>query len=367
VRLRRLHARALAQAAALVCFLVSAEAGAYRYLACNDNPVRWSAPFGVVQNVCSIPAGTLQAKAYAATVGQWRGVVGMQDTVYHYGTWPVNHCFVDLDDGWNDVALVDASSIDGALGATVIVRKCDEIQEANILVANLSTQTFENPDEAFAAGSCPYNPMQTGMATLLHELGHAHGLSITAAGGPDNHALNFSIMRPSPPVPLGGGSPGAIHVQPMPDDAAGGRFLYPSSMPEINLMASAQRLSDGAIRNTTSWHTIQRCRGDTFTFRWTTANTGTVAVDSDQRFFLATSPSAHSMAGINLATWYGARVLAQKEVHVSVTTTVPCGTPPGFYWIYHETDAAHTHAEASESDNVIHNSLTLQVGACGCS
>ncbi|UQA60731.1 hypothetical protein [Polyangium aurulentum] len=363
---RRASVLALAAASALALLLAGSDAFAYRYLSCNGKPVRWPGSYGAVQNLCSIPSGSSQAKAYTAAMGQWRGVVGMQDVAYHYGTWPSDHCHVDLDDGWNDVALVEAASIDGALGTTVLVRSCDQIEEANVLISNLATQTFDNPDEAFAAGTCPFSPTGTGMATFLHEMGHAHGLAITSAGGPDNHPLNFTVMRPSPPVPLGGGSAGVVHTQPMPDDAAGGRFLYPMSKTEVNLMASAQRLVDGEIRNVTPWKTLQRCRGETFTFRWTAANTGMVNVASDQRFFLAPSPSAHGTTGITLATWHDAMVLAQKEVHVNMAVTIPCSTPPGLYWLYHETDAGHTVVEVSESDNVIHNPLTIQVGNCGC-
>ncbi|TKC98541.1 hypothetical protein [Polyangium fumosum] len=349
----------------VACMTLTHRAEAFRYLTCEGKNVRWKSPFGLVQNLCSIPSGSSQAKAYAAAVGQWRGVGGMQDAVYHYGSWSTNHCWVDLDDGWNDVALVEASSIDGSLGTTVVVRSCDRIDEVNVLLANLATQSFDNPDEAFASGACPYSPTRTGRSTFLHELGHAHGLSISTPGGADNHTLDFTVMRPSPPVPLGGG-PSAMFAQPMPDDAAGGRFLYPSTTGETNLMASAQRLTSGNIRSTAPWKTIQRCRGETFSFHFTTANTGTKSVASDQRFFLATSPTAHAWAGITLGTWFGATVNAEKQVHPSVTTTVPCGTPKGLYWLYHQVDAGNAVVESSESDNVIHNPLTVQVLDCGC-
>ena len=286
--------------------------------------------------------------------------------VFHYGSWTPGHCWVDVTDGWNDVALVDTASIDGALGTTVIVRKCNRVIESNVLVSNLSTQSFANPDEAFGAGSCPFDLTRTGQTAMLHELGHAHGLAITHAGGPDNHPLGFSVMRPAPPVPLGGGGFDHVHSQPMPDDAAGGRFLYPSGKPETNLKASAQRLSNGTIRNNAAWQTIQRCRGDTFSFHFTTANTGTSQATSNQRFYMAKSPSAHSWSGVTLGTWFGATVNAQAAVHVSITTTVPCGTPTGLYWIYHQADSAKALTEASESDNVIRNSLTVQVLDCGC-
>jgi hypothetical protein len=173
-------------------------------------------------------------------------------------------------------------------------------------------------------------------------------------------------MRPSPPVPLGGGGPIYMHAQPMPDDAACGRFLYPSTAPETNLMASAQRLKDGSISNTVDWKTIQRCRGQAVTFNFTISNTGTTSVASDQRFFIATSASAHTSPGITLGTWSGATVNAQKQVHPSITTTIPCGTPAGLYWLYHEADSGHDVVESSETDNVIHNPLTIQVMACGC-
>jgi hypothetical protein len=350
----------------LGALLVSRDAGAFRYLTSDGKPVRWPSSFGLVQNLCSVPSGTPQAKAYASALGQWRGIGGMQDTAYHYGTWPTDHCYIDLADGWNDVALVDAANIDGALGTTIVTRDGDRIKEVNILVANLYTQSFDNPDEAFAPGTCPYSPTRTGQSSLLHELGHAHGIAITSAGGPDNHPLDFTIMRPSPPVPLGGGSPSYVHAQPMPDDAACGRFLYPSTKPDTNIMASAQRLTSGQIHNTAPWKTIQRCRGESFTFDFTTANTGTTSVASDQRFFLATSPSAHGATGVTLGTWFGATVNAQKQVHPSITTKVPCGTPKGLYWLYHEADSAHAVVESSETDNVIHNPLTIQVLDCGC-
>jgi len=358
-------ARTFASFVALACLSLSLDAAAFRYLTCDGKPVRWGGSIGLVQNLCSIPSGSAQAKAYAATIGQWRGVGGMQDVVFHYGSWSTSHCFVDLADGWNDVALVDAAAIDGALGTTIVIRSCDRIQETNVLVANLSTQSFDNPDEAFAAGACPFALTRTGRSTLLHEFGHAHGLSITSAGGPDNHVLDFSIMRPSPPVPLGGG-PSAMFAQPMPDDAAGGRFLYPSTVPETNLMASAQRLSSGSIRSTAPWKTIQRCRGEAFSFDFTTANTGTKTVASDQRFFIATSPNAHTWTGITLGTWFGATVNAGKQVHPTVMTTIPCGTPKGLYWLYHQADAGNAVAESAENDNVIHNPLTIQVLDCGC-
>jgi hypothetical protein len=358
--------RALAIGMGIACMLQAPSAAAFRYLACGGVPVRWPAPFGMVQNACSMPSGTEMSKAYAAVLGQWRGISGMSDMVYHYGSWPPSRCWVDVTDGWNDVALVPEGSIDGALGETVIVRQCSKIIEANVLVANLATQSFGNPDEAFATGTCPIDPTRTGQTALLHEFGHAHGLSLSYAGGPDNHSLGFTVMRPTPPVPLGGGGFDHVHSQPMPDDVAGGRFLYPLGSGATNLVASGQRLSKGNVFNNTFWQTIQRCRGDTFSFRFTTGNTGTQSVTSNQRFYLAKSPEAHTQQGITVGTWFGATINAQSAVHVPVTATIPCGTAPGLYWIYHDVDGSKAVDEASETDNVVHGALTVQVLDCGC-
>jgi len=360
----KIHWRAIGLGAA--CAFYASNVAAYRYLSCNGDTVRWTAPFGMVRNSCSIPSGSDMSKAYAAALGQWRGIGGVSDMVYHYGSWPPSRCFVDVVDGWNDVALVDVSAIDGALGETVIARKCSKIVEANVLLANLFTQSFGNPDEAFAPSTCPIDLTRTGQTAMLHEFGHAHGLANTYAGGPDNHSLGFTIMRRAPPVPLGGGAFDVVHSQPMPDDVAGARFLYPSGKAETNLLASAQRLSKGTIANNADRKTIQRCRGDTFSFFFTAGNTGTTSVTSDQRFYLANSPDAYTEKGITLSTWFGATVNAQSVVHMSITTTIPCETPPDYYWVYHQVDASGAIDETSESDNVVREAVTVQVLSCGC-
>jgi hypothetical protein len=102
------------------------------------------------------------------------------------------------------------------------------------------------------------------------------------------------------------------------------------------------------------------------TFTWTLANGGTTNVTCDQRFYIAKNPSAHNEAGVTLGTWSGATVNAQRVVSPSVTLKIPCGTSPGLYWLYHQTDSGGTFGEWNESDNVVHNPLTIQVNNCGC-
>ena len=84
----------------------SSNVRAFQILKCNGNPVRWPSAFGTVQNLCSIPVGSGQSGAYVNAIDQWRAIRGMNDMVFHSGVWPADHCTVDLDDDWNDVALL---------------------------------------------------------------------------------------------------------------------------------------------------------------------------------------------------------------------------------------------------------------------
>src|SRR5262245_37068264 len=72
-------------------------AGAYQYLKCDGNPVKWHKPFGTVQNLHTIPVGSEQSGAYVNAIKRWNAIPGMRNMVYHWGTTSVDH-FVDIDD-----------------------------------------------------------------------------------------------------------------------------------------------------------------------------------------------------------------------------------------------------------------------------
>ena len=347
--------------------VVSSNAHAFSIVKCDGAKLKWpgnSANAKMTRNRCSVPDGSTQASAYFSAIDRWNQVGGMWDKLAASFAWDPGHCFIGLDDDWNDFALVDAAEIDGSLGGTLVWRDCPEIYSVDIMMANLDTQTFENPDEAFAVGS---GLSSTGRFAVLHEFGHGLGLSVKPKGTSINaHVTGFAVMRSTPPGPLAGGL-NQPHVRVMPDDAAGVRSLYPSGNNEFNLMASAQSLNGTDIVNNASWQTVNRCRGDSVTFKWTMANGGTVDATVDQKFFIVKSPSGHNSAGVSLGTWFGATVTAQGAVSESVTLTIPCGTSTGLYWLYHRVDANGGLNEWNESDNVVHNPMTIQVNNCGCS
>jgi|EndMetStandDraft_5_1072996.scaffolds.fasta_scaffold23648_2 hypothetical protein len=341
-------------------------AHAFKIVTCDGAKLKWpgnSANAKMTRNKCSVPDGSTQAAAYFSAIDRWNQVGGMWDKLSASFAWDSGHCYITLDDDENDFALVDVGEIDGALGSTIVWRDCPEIESIDIMMANLDTQSFANPDEAFAAGT---GLSSTGHLAVLHEFGHGLGLSLKAKGSSaDNHATGFAVMRASAPGPLIGGL-SQPHSRPMPDDAAGGRSLYPSGNNEFNLMASAQSLVSGSIVNNAPWQTVNMCRGDSLTFTWTMANGGTTDATVDQRFYIAKNPTAHNSTGVTLATWFDATVTAQGVVFPSVKLPIPCGTSTGLYWLYHEVDSNNEFGEWNESDNVVHNPLTIQVNNCGC-
>lgn len=358
--------KSVATMIASVLLIGATSAHAFKIVTCDGAKLKWpgnSANAKMTRNRCSVQDGSSQANAYFSAINRWNQVGGMWDKLDPAFAWPPDHCFMEFDDGENDFALVDVSQIDGALGSTMVFRDCPEIFEVDILMANLDTQGFNNPDEAFAIGTGS-NP--TGRFAVLHEFGHGLGLSVKPKGSSVNaHVTGYAVMRASPPAPLAGGL-NQQHARVMPDDAEGVRFLYPSGNNEFNLMASAQSLSGTTVVNNAPTQTVTRCRGGSVTFNWTMANGGTTNVTVDQRFFISTSATAHNQTGVTLGTWFDATVNAQRAVSPIVTVNIPCGTAPGLYFLFHKVDSNNEFGEWNESDNVVHLPMTIQLNNCGC-
>jgi hypothetical protein len=334
-------------------------AHAFKILTCGGKTVEWSGTAKMTRGQCSVPNGSTQATSYFSAIDRWNEVRGATDKLAAAFTWPPGHCFIDLDDGINDFALVDAADIDGHLGVSFVWRDCPEIHGIDILVANKNTQSFENPNESFAVGL----GSPSGRFVVLHEFGHGQGLSLPTKGV-DNHVSGFAVMRGSR-GPLVGGL-GQQHARPLPDDAKGLRFLYPNGNSEVNLMASAQRLNDTSIVNNTPTVTFTLCRGSSVALDWTMANPGTAQATVDNRFFLHPSDSAHDQTGVTLATWFNATVNPENVVFPTVTLKIPCGTTSGTYFLYHQVDSSHELDEWNEDDNVVRHAVKVKINNCGC-
>lgn len=337
-------------------------AHAFKTVTCGGATLKWSGTAQMTRARCSVPDGSTQATSYFSAIQRWNDVRGASDKLDPVFFWPPDHCYISLDDEFNDFALVDTAEIDGNLGGTFVRRDCPEIKSIDILLANKDTQGFSNPDESFAVGL----GSSSGRFAVLHEFGHGLGLSVKPKGSSVNaHVTGFAVMRVSPPTPLAGGLD-QQHARVMPDDAQGLRHIYPNGNTERNLMASAQSLSGTTVVNNTNTETVTRCRGESVTFTWTVVNAGTVNATTDQRFFLHPSSTGHDQTGVGLGTWIDLTVNANHSYAKSVTRKIPCGTTPGTYFLFHEVDSKDEFDEWNEDDNVVRLPLKVAVIGCGC-
>lgn len=345
-------------AAAAASLLAPRGASAFDYLTCGGDPiVAEGNTLQLTQNTYSISCPGSRCGAMNNGVDRWNGVQGMVN-VFSWSVFGNPSSTIDLDDGVNDVAVVSAGSIDNNAGLTVRVISGCEIVEANVMVS--SDLGFGQPEPIITTGN--EGKWGHGRFTFLHELGHGLGLQ---------HYTALNFMRQ--------GGEGSFHrfvriggdderVDPMPDDAAGGRFLYPTGSSETNILATSQKMAGGHATNNhghTSETTIISCTsgGGQFSTDFTGANNGTTYVTHNERWRLSTSSSAWSGGGTTLGTWYGGTYGPNGVYTSNKTFTIPA-LPVGIYYLYHEVDFSNGTSETRESDNVARQALRIQVIAC---
>jgi hypothetical protein len=331
----------------LTGFFLASQAHAYTYWTCGGANVVWSDPFGMVQNHFSIAPGGTREVALDKAILRWQGVVGMQNMVFKSATFSNGPTIFPLNDR-NDVAVVEPGTINGALGLTQMFHDgCFfggdmEWIEADVVVAN---------DLDFGKVEETALPLNSGRLSFIHEFGHAHGLG---------HYQSFNLMRGAP-WPLVGGPGETIDV--LPDDAQGGRFLYPTGNDEVNLFASAHRRTPTDKITTNNSGTVSFCKkGGTFTFNATVGNNGTVDVKQTERWWLSTSTTAYS-GGIKIGQWNNGTFLANSVNTRELKFTVPA-LEPGTYFLYHGVDVLSEINESREDDNNVREALVIQVFNC---
>ncbi len=341
-----MNSKNFAAAVVLASFFLASQADAFTFLKCGDDPVVWDDPFEMVQNTASIPPGSLKEVVLDGAIARWNNVRGMQDVVSMSSTvTPLPIIF--NGDGQNDVMVTARSNIGGNHGLTMTFRDTCfwggdmEWVEADVMIAS---------DLDFGKVVENTLHLKSGRETFLHEFGHALGL---------DHSLGFDIMRPGPPLPLVGGPGETVDV--LPDDAQGGRFLYPTFFPEVNLFASAQRLKGSILLNNDG--TVTKCAsGGTLTVNSTVGNNGTVDVTQTERWWVSTSDHAHN-GGIQIGQASNTTFPANKVKTKSVTLTLPA-LAVGTYFLYHGVDVLHQVEESREDDNAVREALVIKVNAC---
>jgi hypothetical protein len=338
----------IAGAVLLSGFLMASHADAFNFFKCSGNEVNWNDPFGMVRNQTSIPAGSVSENSLKNAIGRWNGVQGMADMVSLFPFASGGNTITTGDDV-NDVALTNPKAIGGNRGLTLLVNNLCVLSsswiEADVLVANdltpgpVAQDTLANNSER---------------STFIHEFGHAHGLA---------HSQHFNVMRVPQPRPVVGGTGETVDV--LPDDANGGRFLYPNGNFEINLFVSAQRktAADKIVLNNTGTVTSCSSGGGTITLNATTGNNGTIPLTSAQRWWVSTSSGAFTVGqGTQIFksgnSTFAAGTVSQKQFSFKMPAL-----PAGTYFLFHGVDGIPAN-ESRDDDNAVREALKIKVITC---
>jgi hypothetical protein len=338
----------LTGAALLTGFFLASHANAFVFWTCSGSTMTWEDPFAMVVNTPTIPAGGLRDVSVDNAINRWRGVIGMTDMVSKSSTVSTGNV-ITTGDGQNDVAVVPRANIGGNNGLTLMTYSLcffsSSWEEADVFAA--SDLTFGSVKQDTLVSN-------SGRSTFMHEFGHAHGL---------DHSQHFNNMRVPQPRPVVGGPNETVDV--LPDDADGGRFLYPTGNKEVNLFASAQRLNSGTdtiLMNHTGSITSCATGGGSVTLNSTVGNNGTVDVTQTERWWVSTDPNAFN-GGFQIGQWSNSTFKANSVFTRQVTFKMPA-LPVGTYFLFHGVDVLHQVTESREDDNNVREGLTIKVINC---
>ncbi len=338
----------VAGAVLLSGFLMASHADAFSFFKCSGNEMNWNDPFVMLRNQTSIPAGSVSENSLQNAIGRWNGVQGMADMVSLFPGASGGNSITTGDDV-NDVALTKRKNISGNNGLTLMVHNLCVLSsswiEADVLVANDLTLGPVAQDSLVNDAE---------RVTFLHEFGHVHGLG---------HSQHFNNMRTVQPRPVVGGTGETVDV--LPDDANGGRFLYPNGNFEINLFASAQgRTSkDTIVLNNTGTVTSCSSGGGTITLNSTVGNNGTIPLVSAQRWWVSTSSGAFTVGqGTQIFKLgnisFAAGTVSQQQVSFKMPAL-----PVGTYFLFHGVDGVPGN-ESRDDDNAVREALKIKVINC---
>jgi hypothetical protein len=263
---------------ALVPFSIQ-PAQAYTWWECNGTPAKWqnnAAEYRIMR--CSIPEGSQRASDVIYGFDQWNAVYGMYDVFSH--AWGTAECVsIDHSNDVNEVYFGVTSEMDGAVGVTYV--------RYDSCFWWFDTQHIVETDVAFDATqiaewgqpACNTYQLFGSRTTVVHEFGHALGLLHY------DDVMNLMMTNDGE-----GKYCGNFVIEPHPDDASGGRFLYGSGNRSTDIGASEHRLvGPNDVELNTSPGVEDVCPGDRYTFRWSVGNMGTEDVTYNVAWYLSTN------------------------------------------------------------------------------
>jgi hypothetical protein len=335
------------------------------FLDCGGSPMRWNANAMTLKRLpISFPTGSPAAAAVAMVEQRWNEVPGSS---FRFTDTADNDNRIDLDGDGNEIAFVHPDDLDGAVGLTEIeASDCDPSRPgANMRILESDTMLANRPvpGSVWSVGAPDprafpdISERAFVRAVVLHELGHALGLSPSAETHEDG-----SIATMNSRYPVGGWYPGPApeRVLPHGDDRAGVRFIYPAGTAaelDLAVLNFAKATTSASNRaNLVRSLDARLCPGHTIDVEYNFGNLGTASVNFNLGFYLSTNTTFSAgdilvaseswSSGVGLGS-YGPGTLSRR-------LTIPTGVVYDrdyFVLVFADHDGAH--AEAREGNNAV--------------
>jgi hypothetical protein len=325
----------------------STAAHAYGWQTCDGNKIRYDNQWtNMYISTTSFPAGSSWDSRLQNAMWHWNNVKGSTWDFYVGRDTDGTH---NSSNGRNEVYLDNSVTLP-TLAVTHRRYHCYwlfgwhyEIDESDIAFNN--NISWNLGALGYGTPGSPYS--FEGIA--MHELGHALGL---------NHEDRWIATMNS--YYRNGGTVGHWKEwDPLPDDRAGIRYLYPDSTTERDVAGSVYRRtgsgSSGLVASPSSAN-----RGSNVTLQFTFHNMSTSTQTFNIGFYLSTNDyisTGDRLLGTNTGAWASAGASGT----FTRTVTIPGNVSPGRYWLGYIVDFDNRLGESNEGNNYMEMPRAIQI------
>ena len=321
-----------------------AVANAYNFFNCGGNRVVWQNGWtNMWINTTSMPIGSVWDSRLQNAMSHWNNVKGSGFNFY------VGR---DTDGTFNNTNGVSEVYFTRGLGGPLAITYSRWNGNCNFTEADIGFDAnYTWSVDPLDYGNLGAHFSFEGVA--LHELGHALGL-----GHEDRGLATMNSLTPN------GGPVGHWKEwEPLPDDRAGERALYPDSTVETDIVGSVFRSTGGGnsglVASPTSVY-----RGSPVNVDFTFHNLSTSWVSFNIGFYLSTD-NYITTGDIPLGYNTGASASAGASGTYTRTLTIPSNVAPGQYYLGFIVDYDNKIGESVESNNYMEMPRPITVYAAG--